>query len=76
MINVTKDGCKRCPDVFHQVGAALCSLTFTDAFQLSSSSEASVANKPLLIGNLLLLALVASANTGRGICPNYVHKFT
>lgn len=72
---VIKDGCKGtcCRPDLHQIGASLCSVTFIDAGQLSSSSEAS--NKTLLIGNLLLLALAASANTGPGICPNYVHNF-
>lgn len=32
-----------------------------------------ISNKPLLISNLLLLALAAFANTGRGFCHNYVH---
>lgn len=75
---VIKDGCEGtcCRPDLHQIGAALCSVTFTDAGQLTSSSEASVSNKTLLIGNLLLLALAASANTGPGICPNYVHNFT
>lgn len=74
---VIKDGCKGacCRRDLHQIGASLCSVTFPDAGQLASSSEASVSNKTLLIGNLLLLALAASANTGPGICPNYVHNF-
>lgn len=75
---VIKDGCKGtcCRPDLHQIGASLCSVTFRDAGQLTSSSEASVLNKTLLIGNLLLLALAASANIGPGICPDYVHNFT
>lgn len=35
----------------------------------------SISNKPLLISNLLLLPLGPLANTGWGICRNYVHTF-